>query len=95
MATEAELQVNSVPVGPNGWMPINTAPLDGTRVRLGHERAPGFLTKDPHVMGATSGVWDGSRWVLSSFFIVPDGRYGLLTETPTHWMPLPDRGAAA
>lgn len=71
------------------WQPIETAPKDGTRIRLGHELVPGFATKDPHGFGAVSGSWDGNRWALSSFFIIPGGRYGMLSEQPTHWQNLP------
>jgi hypothetical protein len=27
---------------------------------------------------------------LSSFFVIPGGQHGLLSCSPTHWMPLPD-----
>jgi hypothetical protein len=35
----------------------------------------------------TYGEWDGKRWALNAFFQIPGGRYGLLTEQPTHWLP--------
>jgi len=79
----------SVESGQKAWQSIETAPKDGTRIRLGHELVPGFATKDPHGFGAVSGTWEGERWALSSFFIIPGGRYGLMTEAPTHWQPLP------
>lgn len=71
------------------WQPIETAPRDGSRIRLGHEKEPGFGTKDPHRMGAASGTWNGKVWDLSSFFIITGGRYGMITNDPTHWMHLP------
>ena len=71
------------------WQPIASAPLDGTRVRLGHDQVSGFAAKDPHGLGAVSGTWGGTRWLVSSYFIVPGGRYGMMTDVPTHWQPLP------
>lgn len=69
------------------WQPIESAPRDGTRLRLGHEMDVSSMK-----IGAfceTHGHWDGERWITSSFFIIPGGRYGLATGQPTHWMPLP------
>lgn len=76
------------------WLSIDTAPKDGTRIRLGHNAVPGFATKDPHGIGAVSGVWQDGQWQLSSYFIIPGGRYGLMIKVPTHWMPLPGKDAA-
>ena len=70
------------------WQPIETAPRDGTRVRLGHALSAEF-DKPAHSFGSTYGAWDGKRWTLSSFFIVPGGRFGMMSSEPTHWMPLP------
>ena len=77
------------------WQPIASAPKDGTRLRLGHEKVPGFAEKDPHGIGAVSGDWDGARWRLSSYFVIPGGRHGLMASEPTHWMPLPVSPSAA
>lgn len=67
------------------WEAIDSAPKDGTRLRLGHERDTGSMK--PDAMFKTHGHWDGERWVLSAFFIVPGGKHGLMSCEPTHWMP--------
>lgn len=69
------------------WEPISTAPRDGTRIRLGHEQDQSSMRVD--AMCKTYGSFDGGRWMLSSFFTIPGGRYGLLSESPTHWLPDP------
>ena len=69
------------------WQPIESAPKDGTRIRLGNKRDASSMKV--HSIRATTGEWDGKRWCVSSFFIVPGGRHGLLSGEPTHWMPLP------
>ncbi len=80
---------DAVVAGARAWLPIESAPKDGTRLRLGHEKEPGFGKKDPDGMCAVVGDWDGKQWRLSAYFIIPGGRYGLMATAPTHWMPLP------
>lgn len=70
-----------------GWEPIETAPKDGTRIRLGHEQDLGSL-KDVGI-SKVFGDWTGTSWGLSSYFIIPGGRYGLMSNSPTHWKPAP------
>lgn len=65
------------------WQPIDTAPRDGSRVRLGNERDASSMKRSR--MFSTTGYWDGHQWVLSAFFIVPGGPHGLMTNEPTHW----------
>jgi hypothetical protein len=71
---------------PGAWLPIETAPKDGTVVLL-------FRRVDPwNVIGY--GRWEGgdprtvfvSGWV-TGYFNDPPGNLGLAA--PTHWMPLP------
>jgi len=69
------------------WQPIESAPRDGTRIRLGHEQEPGSM-KAVSIF-KTFGHWDGRRWVLSAFFVIPVGKHGMMTEHPTHWLPEP------
>lgn len=70
-----------------GWQPIETALRDGTRLRLANERDKSSM----RIGGIcpTFGEFDGKRWVLSSYFIVPGGTLGLMSSEPTHWMHLP------
>jgi len=59
------------------WMPIHTAPRDGSWVLV----YSCFSTKAPDYGVAR---WDEKHWLLAS-------DYGVKTifENPTHWMPLP------
>lgn len=56
-----------------GWLPIEGAPKDGTRVILFTDHATFKL-----------GFWLNDRWESMGF---PDNEY--LQTSPTHWMPLP------
>ena len=70
------------------WMTIDSAPKDGTRVRLGHEQDASSMKVDS--IFRTTGAWSGKAWGVSSYFTIPGGRYGLMSNSPTHWMPLED-----
>lgn len=62
----------------NEWQPIETAPLDGTRVLLFRYLAPWFITG--------WGYWiRGIGWRAHGFFD-PPGDLGL--NAPTHWKPI-------
>jgi hypothetical protein len=74
------------------WLPIASAPRDGTRVRLGHAQDPSSIKLDS--IFPIHGDWDGTDWCLEAFFIIPGGKYGLITDIPTHWMPLDQEGKA-
>jgi len=73
------LQGVSVISTPSQWMPIGTAPQDGSWVLV----YSCFSTKKPEYGVAR---WDERYWLLAS-------DYGVKTvfENPTHWMPLPNR----
>jgi hypothetical protein len=70
-----------------GWRDIASAPKDGTRIRVGHERDISSMRVDG--MFPVRGSFNGRSWELSAFFIVPGGRYGLMSNEPTHWLPDP------
>jgi hypothetical protein len=66
-------------VAPPEWFNMNSAPKDGTRIRVMHELA----TYHSDVVTA---VWDGERWSCSEFFIDPGTMF--MYKQPTHWTPL-------
>jgi hypothetical protein len=69
----------------NGWNGIETAPTDGTRVRVAH-------VADAFKSQGVTGSFVNGRWECSEGFIAPDMRF--FTQ-PTHWLPIeeaaPDR----
>lgn len=69
------------------WKPIETAPRDGTRVRLGHDESPQSMKVE--TFSKVTGAYHNGQWELSAFFMVPHGRMVILSNSPTHWMPLP------
>ena len=75
----AECKLNtaiSAHIATGGWMPIETAPKDGTHVLLG------VAGKQP-----VRGFYSGSRWLMHS-----DGNNIILltgAHQPTHWRELP------
>ena len=70
------------------WQPIETAPRDGTRIRLGNELDASSMRLN--AICPIMGEFDGREWGVSAFFVIPGGRYGSLTDQPTHWMPAPE-----
>lgn len=62
------------------WQPIETAPKDGTAVRVTHEIAPGYECDGRY----SDGKWNCSNWFIFEF----QGR-PYITSIPSHWMPLP------
>ena len=59
--------------------PIETAPMDGTRIRVFHELDPS--------RERVTGAWNGEKWACSEWFIDPQTMY--LYKQPTHWQPVP------
>jgi hypothetical protein len=66
------------------WQPIETAPKDGTRVRIGHSMDANSMKIDSicPVMGA----FENGKWEPDSYFTCRDMR---LRSQPTHWLPTP------
>lgn len=68
----------------SGWMPIESAPKDGSEVLL--------VCADAYTPEATSGWWlnwsGGEGWYHYS---MPEEKWpgGMTRWFPTHWMPLP------
>lgn len=61
-----------------GWMPIETAPRDGTPIWL-YTWA-----------GQCEGYWNYGEWVQDAVYCTYDGAGGPAFQgAPTHWMPLP------
>ena len=67
------------------WMPIETAPQDGTRIMLGNKHATWEAEYRPVYQ---SGYRPDNPWesmMLNMDHLPRENRYG----PPTHWMPLP------
>lgn len=69
------------------WLPIETAPRDGTWVLLAGGRMDdgwyGSLDEPPVAVGFFVGV--GGAWAVANW----DGDWRTFYEQPTHWTPLP------
>jgi hypothetical protein len=76
----AELFGRSAAPVPPGWMPIETAPKDGTAVLLWRLYDAGQITQAYWRRDTSDGTsaWGGSGW-----------SFGEGCMQPTHWMPLP------
>ncbi len=66
------------------WQPIETAPKDGTRVRLAHSLDPQSLTMNSKF--GTYGMFQEDKWVCNNAFVCVDH---IMRWEPTHWMPIP------
>lgn len=71
-----------------GWQTIDTAPRDGTEVRLASTLNWGEFSRDPLEPKVGSGFCD-----MGAFWYVTDAdrwrsRIGFYVQNPTHWMPL-------
>jgi hypothetical protein len=62
------------------WKPIETAPKDGTTVRVHHSLAGDFYDCDGSYL---EGVWQ-----LPHYFVFSDGYHSFMSAEPTHWKPL-------
>jgi hypothetical protein len=79
-ASVAGVQAKALPLP--GWMPIETAPKDGTRVLLGYERSH---SEEGYWMGeSSSNYWSETGWFASD-----EDPLTTHPSKPSHWMPLP------
>lgn len=66
----------------NQWQPIETAPKDRAPILL-------YLTGEgwhgPRQCDIVVAIWTGERW-----YAISDGAGGVLSDLPSHWMPLPE-----
>lgn len=88
IAAELEQAADALEAGP--WMPIETAPKDGTAVMLGNS---GGAWIGRFMQFAQSGYRFDDPWrslMLNHYHIPYEHRY----KAPTHWMPLPAAPAA-
>jgi hypothetical protein len=69
------------------WQPIETAPKDGTKVKLFHTNA-----LDQGIKFAPNGVFVNGQWQMSCYPFSKCGRF-LLT-VPNLWAPHPDNSPA-
>lgn len=80
-------------VAKSGWMPIETAPKDGTDVLLcGGEMGDTMSFEVYPLKRTVLGYWDGSLWNCGNSG-GHDEYYVLVG--PTHWQPLPEPPEAA
>lgn len=76
------------PITPQGWMPIETAPKDGTEIIAFHPEAgvcAAFCPKE----GFAWHCMDGCNTTVGSKSGVSIPRMTSFTRPPTHWPPLP------
>lgn len=66
---------------PMNWKSIATAPIDGSRVRVGHELDPSSMRDSKYFN--TTGAFVKGKWQCSSGFTCADK---MLRWTPTHWL---------
>ena len=64
------------------WQTIDTAPHDGSEVRVGHSLDDSSMKADS--IFRTTGRWTGQGWECSAAFVCIDDR---LRWQPTHWLP--------
>jgi hypothetical protein len=69
------------------WQPIETAPRDGTTIKVHHENAADMGEKF-----SPNATWDGNKWAVSCYEFSKCGRF-LITAQPTHWRPRLTEGA--
>jgi hypothetical protein len=74
-----------VDVNVRGWLPIETAPKDGTRVLLSDGTSVSIGS-----WGNAFSSWGWSNESAPEPTDGPGAIPGYWTEPPTHWMPLPD-----
>lgn len=55
----------------DGWLPIDQAPTDGSRVRVGHTLSPYSMKEGALVQ--TYGHFDGEQWQCNNAFTCLDG----------------------
>jgi hypothetical protein len=81
----ARLREASAALDRHAWMPIETAPTDGTVVILANFEAMCLLTRAPHVWTARwePEVGEGGQWCECSYAAINENG------VPTHWTTLP------
>lgn len=73
----------------SSWMPIETAPQDGTRVLLWcPNRFGGFMEKGSFRRDANASPSEGPLWLDDIYDDYSTG-YASTPLSPTHWQPLP------
>lgn len=71
------MEYSSSPAGHGQWMPIESAPKDGTRILAYEKRLDGDHQYSPYDVV----FWDETDWYAPCH---------IYTTYPTHWMPLPE-----
>lgn len=66
----------------SSWQPIETAPKDGTEIRVGHLMDDASMKADS--IFKTFGTFKNGRWQCSSAFVCTDM---MIRWNPTHWLP--------
>jgi hypothetical protein len=86
-AAEAKLSAAPVPVPP-GWMPIETAPKDGTSVLIYKPNALHKQVEEAYWVTPYEDCPEDRCWWSTPIGIAGRG-YTILPNSVTHWMPLP------
>lgn len=73
-----------------GWMPIETAPRDGTVILIagGADDQMAYQSGryDEFMQAPTRAMWSGGGWLIA---LAEACCVGIERINPTHWMPLP------
>ena len=72
------------------WLPIETAPRDGTEVIVGFEQATVWIVRSARYVKREDWIDEDEEdgWWSYSSSITQDKLDGI--ETPTHWLPMPE-----
>lgn len=77
---EAKVKELEAKVEGNGWLPIETAPKEGSQILIFEKRVYKLDEEEMFI----------ARWIEDGWYIGDNDDVDCWAENPTHWMPLPE-----